>query len=156
MDNEKKLIGEYPNTYTYTKAMAERSMKKRLGKLKCAIVRPSIIISANHEPRPGWIDSLAAAGGMIFSVTSGLMHYVPCEGSSIIDIIPVDFTSNMILTAAVFTALSPEPILNVAHNASSHLNPISLRGLADNCLNYVDYHPYHRALFPAHVRACPS
>jgi len=80
MDNEKELIGTYPNTYTYTKSMAERSMKTRLGNLRCAIVRPSIIICANHEPVPGWIDTLAAAGGMVFSITSGLMHYVPCDG----------------------------------------------------------------------------
>jgi fatty acyl-CoA reductase len=80
MDHEKELIGTYPNTYTYTKSMAERSMKVRLGNLKCAIVRPSIIICANSEPVPGWIDSLAAAGGMVFSFTSGLMHYVPCNG----------------------------------------------------------------------------
>lgn len=104
--------------------MAERSMKVRLGNLKCAIVRPSIIICANSEPFPGWIDSLAAAGGMVFSITSGLMHYVPCNGQNIVDVVPVDFTSNSILAAGVFTARSPEPVLNIVHNASSHSNPL--------------------------------
>jgi hypothetical protein len=156
MDHEKELIGSYPNTYTYTKSMAERSMKVRLGNLKCAIVRPSIIICANSEPVPGWIDSLAAAGGMVFSFTSGLMHYVPCNGKNIVDCIPVDFTSNMCLAAAMFTAFSPVPVLNVAHNASSHSNPALLRTLADDCLAYTDYNPYHRSLFPAFVTDCPT
>ena len=153
-DHEKELIGSYPNTYTYTKSMAERSMKVRLGNLKCAIVRPSIVIGAYSEPLPGWVDSLTAAGGIVFSFTSGLMHYVPCDGSRICDCIPVDFTSNMILAAGVFTALSPGPVLNVSHNASSHSNPVSLRKLADDCMSYTDYHPYHRQLFPGHVRDC--
>jgi hypothetical protein len=136
--------------------MAERSMKVRLGNLKCAIVRPSIIICANAEPFPGWIDSLAAAGGMVFSITSGLMHYVPCNGDNIVDVIPVDFTSNSILAAGVFTARSPVPVLNIVHNASSHSNPTKLRKLADHALNYTDYQPYHRSLFPAFIRDCKS
>jgi len=45
----------------------------------------------------------------------------------------------MILTAAVFTALSPHPVLNVAHNASSHLHPATMRFLADETLAYTDY-----------------
>ena len=31
--NEKKLIGDYPNTYTYTKSMAEKSLMKKKGNL---------------------------------------------------------------------------------------------------------------------------
>ena len=44
-ENEQKLIGNYPNTYTYTKSMSERMLKKTHGDLKVTIVRPSIIIS---------------------------------------------------------------------------------------------------------------
>jgi hypothetical protein len=30
-ENEKTIIGHYPNTYTYTKSMAERTLKKNNG-----------------------------------------------------------------------------------------------------------------------------
>lgn len=49
-DNEAALIFKYPNTYTFTKSMAERVMKKNRGSLNLAIVRPSIVISAIEEP----------------------------------------------------------------------------------------------------------
>jgi hypothetical protein len=62
----------------------------------------------------------------------------------------------MCLAAGMFTALSPVPILNIAHNASSHSNPALLRTLADDALAYTDYHPYHRSLFPGYIRDCPT
>jgi len=31
IDKEKELIGLYPNTYTFTKSLAERTLKKRHG-----------------------------------------------------------------------------------------------------------------------------
>jgi alcohol-forming fatty acyl-CoA reductase len=42
---EQEIIGNYPNTYTFTKSMAERTLKKIHGDLPISIVRPSIIIS---------------------------------------------------------------------------------------------------------------
>jgi hypothetical protein len=33
MEKEKELLGKYPNTYTFTKALAERTLKKRIGKI---------------------------------------------------------------------------------------------------------------------------
>lgn len=37
-----KLIGDRPNTYTYTKALTEEMLVKEVGKLPLGIVRPSI------------------------------------------------------------------------------------------------------------------
>ena len=103
-DNEKTLIGNYPNTYTYTKSMAERVLKKNHGNLRVSIVRPSIIISSYEEPTPGWTDTLAAGGGVIFAITSGLMHVVFTDPKSTVDLIPVDYVTNTILCATAFVA----------------------------------------------------
>ena len=54
--NEAKLIGGWPNTYSFTKSMAERSLMKHKGNLRVAIVRPSIIISCYEDPIEGWVD----------------------------------------------------------------------------------------------------
>lgn len=45
-DQETQLLGGFPNTYTYTKNMAEKRLAKTLGKVKCVIWRPAIIASA--------------------------------------------------------------------------------------------------------------
>ena len=42
-EQEKNIVGGYPNTYTFTKSLAERALKKNRGSLPVVIVRPSII-----------------------------------------------------------------------------------------------------------------
>ena len=48
-EDEMTLIGDYPNTYTYTKSLAERALKKLHGNVPTSIIRPSIIIPHNHS-----------------------------------------------------------------------------------------------------------
>lgn len=46
------LIAPRPNTYTFTKALAEYVLVEERGSLPCAIVRPSIVGAAWQEPVP--------------------------------------------------------------------------------------------------------
>ena len=46
------IVKPRPNTYTYTKAMAEYILQKERGLLPCAIIRPSIVGAALLEPYP--------------------------------------------------------------------------------------------------------
>jgi fatty acyl-CoA reductase len=46
------LIHPRPNTYTYTKAMAEFLLVKEAGNIPCCIVRPSIVGPSWREPMP--------------------------------------------------------------------------------------------------------
>ena len=101
---ESKIIGKYPNTYTFTKSMAERSLKKHRGNLRIAIIRPSIIISCYDEPCQGWTDTVAASGGIAYTIHAGLLHYVFATGEGTVDLIPCDFVTNMIIALACYTA----------------------------------------------------
>lgn len=47
-----KLIGDRPNTYIYTKALAEYVVQQEGAKLNVAIVRPSIVGASWKEPFP--------------------------------------------------------------------------------------------------------
>lgn len=47
-----RLIGDRPNTYTYTKALAEYVVQQEQDKLNIAIVRPSIVGASWQEPFP--------------------------------------------------------------------------------------------------------
>ena len=59
-----RLVGEYPNTYTYTKALAERVLEMEHGSVPICFVRPTIVIAAEKEPYPGWIDNLNGPTGL--------------------------------------------------------------------------------------------
>ena len=47
-----KLLGKRPNTYTFTKALAEHLVQQEAGSLNVAIVRPSIVGASWKEPFP--------------------------------------------------------------------------------------------------------
>lgn len=128
-DNEKTLIGDYPNTYTWSKSMAERALLKRHGNLRLSIVRPAIVINAYEEPTPGWTDTLAAGGGIIFGVTVGLMHVVYAHPYKTIDMIPVDYVSNTIICTTVYTACLEKPQLIICNNGTSHHNPTNIKNI---------------------------
>ena len=58
-----RLVGNCPNTYTYTKALAEQVLEIERGKVPLTIVRPSIVAAAAKEPYPGWIDHINGPTG---------------------------------------------------------------------------------------------
>ena len=62
-DNTKEVIGIFPNTYTFTKAMAEKVIEEKASDLPVAIMRPSIIVASWREPIPGWVDNLNGPTG---------------------------------------------------------------------------------------------
>lgn len=48
----KPLIGKYPNTYTFTKALAESMLEEHAKDLPLLIVRPSIVCASIEDPMP--------------------------------------------------------------------------------------------------------
>ena len=87
-------MGTYPNTYTFSKSFAERVLEKKSQGLRVTIVRPSIIVSCHEQPFCGWIDSPAAAGGIILGVSMGILHFVYSDKNAVLDCIPCDYVCN--------------------------------------------------------------
>lgn len=61
-----KLVGTRPNTYTFTKALAEYWLKENKGNLPLVIVRPSIVLSSIYGPLKGWVDNWNGPTGNIY------------------------------------------------------------------------------------------
>lgn len=57
------LIDGRPNTYTYTKALAENLLREEASDLPVAIIRPSIIGSTVSEPMP--VSCLPISSGWV-------------------------------------------------------------------------------------------
>ncbi len=64
----KEVIGERPNTYTFTKAIAEQLVAQERGDLPISIVRPSIVVGSWKEPFPGWIDNMNGPTGKLIEM----------------------------------------------------------------------------------------
>lgn len=97
-------MGKDPNTYTFTKALAEQILEKECGNVPLVIVRPSVVTAAAKEPLPGWIDNIYGPTGVIAGGGKGFLRLFRCETEYVIDIIPVDYSINLMIAAAWHTA----------------------------------------------------
>ncbi|MEQ2165881.1 cyclin-dependent kinase inhibitor far1 [Goodea atripinnis] len=98
-----KLIGERPNTYTYTKALAEYLVLQEAGDLNIAIVRPSIVGASWKEPFPGWIDNFNGPSGIFIAAGKGILRTMRASNDAVADLVPVDVVINATLAAAWFS-----------------------------------------------------
>lgn len=73
-----------------TKSMAEDLLKKNRKGVPLVIFRPSIIGSSWEEPFPGWVDTLSAAGIVLFLMELALLHYLHGSIKNIGDVVAVD------------------------------------------------------------------
>ena len=72
---EKNILREmgFPNTYTYTKNLAEQALQaNRRPDLRIVISRPSIITGTYRFPFEGWTDTVSAAGSVTYPYGMGM------------------------------------------------------------------------------------
>ncbi len=79
----------WPNTYTYTKSMAESLLLRRGARLRLSILRPSIVESAFEFPFPGWNESFNGTAPLAY-VMGSWFRMIPARPDAPFDVIPVD------------------------------------------------------------------
>lgn len=142
------MLGTYPNTYTFTKALCERLLLKRKGDVPVTILRPSIIGAAAKQPVPGWIDTISAAGALYFMAGLGILHEVQGNLNNVGDQIPVDYVSDAIIVAAAAFAGSKN--INVIHSASSTKNPLKWSLAKKIVIPYFNENPSEKRVGKSH------
>lgn len=120
---EKDLIGRFPNTYTFTKNIGEKLLKKHRGTMPIVIVRPAIIGCSYEEPTPGWVDSISAATAIYVTTCMGIVKDLNGKPQNISDQIPVDYVSSLII-ASTADIMNKDKLI-VYHSASSSRNPVT-------------------------------
>ncbi|CAG9576886.1 unnamed protein product [Danaus chrysippus] len=134
-----EYIKPKPNTYTFTKAMAEEAVRCRTQKYPVAIFRPTIVISSLRHPFPGWIENLNGPSGVIAAAGKGLLHVFVRRPDARADLLPVDIAIDTLLAVAWETAVDRLPSVRV-YNCSTNSNPTTWRqfemALKKHLLNY--------------------
>ncbi|EEC13154.1 acyl-CoA reductase, putative, partial [Ixodes scapularis] len=95
-----ELLGAKPNTYTFTKHLAEWIVAEHGRGLPLVIVRPSIVSASWREPVPGWVDGQQGANLLVASGITGLLTTIVGDKTLFMDIIPVDVVVNALIVAA--------------------------------------------------------
>lgn len=100
-DESLLAITGHPNTYTFTKCLAEHLVAEQRGTLPVSIVRPSIISASRMAPFPGWIDSNAGFGAFVLLIGLGHLRAVVGDPDARLDLIPVDDVTDQVVHAAL-------------------------------------------------------
>ncbi|KAM7293388.1 fatty acyl-CoA reductase 1 [Ixodes scapularis] len=120
-----KLIKDRPNTYTYTKAVAEQLVQEASSTLPVTIIRPSIITGAWKEPLEGWVDNYNGPTGLLIALGKGVLKTVYTDLQMSADLIPVDMVSNNVLAAAWYRGSGRSQKLLVYNMTSGADNPLT-------------------------------
>lgn len=135
-----KLMGEKPNTYTYTKQLAEHLLTTEGADLPIAIIRPSIVGAAWKEPFPGWIDNYNGPSGIYIAAGRGLLRSMKGEYNAIADIVPVDIPVNIMIAVAWYTAIAKPSSILIYHSTTGGANPFTwgqMGGIVNKCFKQI-------------------
>ncbi|KAL7032636.1 hypothetical protein ACKWTF_007368 [Chironomus riparius] len=135
------LIQSRPNTYTFTKALAEAMLLKEAGNLPVAIVRPSIVLSSVNEPLSGWVDNWNGPTGIVSAVGKGIFHTIMCNEESIADFIPVDLVINLMVAAAWKTGTAENTTMTIYNCCTGMNKPITWGRLVSLAIEKMREHP---------------
>jgi alcohol-forming fatty acyl-CoA reductase len=137
----------FPNTYTFSKHMAEQVIGRKRGNLRIAIVRPSSIFATHQQPFPGWTDSIGTIGSVLMPMGLGLANtFVFRPKPNWQTFVPVDLCCNAMIVTAMVAAKSTEPKLSIYHCTTSARAKRDVYPYLEDCANYLKYHPYDSAI----------
>ncbi|XP_050663549.1 putative fatty acyl-CoA reductase CG5065 [Leptidea sinapis] len=136
------LVGDRPNTYTFTKALAEDMLIRECGNLPVAIVRPSIVLSSLKEPVKGWVDNFNGPNGIIAAVGKGVFRTMLGTGTKVADLVPVDTVINLMIVSAWRTHLRRGDGVVVYNCCTGQQNPITWSYFVKTSFKYMRRHPF--------------
>ena len=117
----------WPNTYTFTKSLAESLIRDFLDenpKAAIAVVRPSIVESSIEKPFCGWNEGVNTSASLSYLLGT-FFRQLPTNASKCLDLIPVDVAcQGMTLIAAALVERRHE---RMYHLATSVANPCDMR-----------------------------
>ncbi|XP_044260169.1 fatty acyl-CoA reductase 1-like [Tribolium madens] len=116
------LLGDVPNTYTFSKALAEALVVEKMDEIPAIIVRPSVVCPTMVEPIPGWVNNLQGPMGLFVGAGKGIIRSMYMKGDSYADFVPADLAINGMLVASWYY-LSQDKTTRFYHlTASSEYN----------------------------------
>ncbi len=114
----------WPNTYTFTKSMAESLLARHAAGYPVAIVRPAIVESSIERPFRGWNEGINTSASLSYLLGTYFRQF-PSNERKRLDLIPVDLVARgMTLIGAALLQRCHEPVYQLATSVS---NPCDMR-----------------------------
>lgn len=131
----------WPNTYTFTKSLAESLLWMHGSGLPIAVVRPAIVESSVHQPFRGWNEGINTSAALSYLLGT-FFRQLPSNERKRLDVIPVDSVCRgMTLIAAAIIERRHDPVYQLA---TSVTNPCDMRRSIE--LTSLAHRKHYRAL----------
>ncbi|XP_019868915.2 fatty acyl-CoA reductase wat [Aethina tumida] len=117
------LLGDWPNSYSFTKAVAEEIIKTNSDGIPTCIYRPAIVTATFKEPYKSWMDNYFGPTFIVAGVMSGQIRVSYGNMYKIADVVPADYVINALIASAHQTALSNSDNIQIYNYVSSPENP---------------------------------
>jgi 1-acyl-sn-glycerol-3-phosphate acyltransferase len=142
--DEKALMARtgHPNTYTFTKCLAETLLAQRRGNVPLTLLRPSVVSACRRRPFPGWIDSHAAYAAFISLLGAGHLKVARISPTAVLDVVPCDDVADRIISCA-FDPAQQKPFV-IRHADAGLENSGALPRLALTHEKHFKAHPHER------------
>ncbi|KAL6266507.1 hypothetical protein P5V15_003356 [Pogonomyrmex californicus] len=127
-----KYLGTMPNTYTFSKRLAEQVISDYSDTLPCVIIRPSIVIATIDEPVKGWVDNFNGPVGLFIGGGKGILRVVLSDPCASCDFMPVDVAIKATLVAAWkrgIKTIAEDKTIDVYNCASNDIKKVDLRNI---------------------------
>ena len=109
----------WPNTYTYTKSLAESLIAKYSNGLPIAIVRPAIVETSVAKPFRGWNEGINTSAALSYLLGTAFRQ-LPSNERKRLDLIPVDAVcSGMTLIAAALVERRHDPLYQLSTSVTN-------------------------------------
>ncbi|XP_054280766.1 putative fatty acyl-CoA reductase CG8306 isoform X2 [Macrosteles quadrilineatus] len=153
-----KVLKKHPNTYTFTKALAEHEVAKEFSNFPSCIVRPSMIVGTWKDPVPGWTNSKNGPTGFFQGAATGVVRRLPVAKHLVYDYIPVDIVINAMISGAVYTASQWESLdkTPIFHVTSSTYKPFRWAMVEDKMSVLLQKYPLKQAVWYPYLKLVPS
>ncbi len=140
-EDERRLLAEtrHPNTYTFTKCLAEHLTVRRASDLPMTIVRPSIVSASRTHPRPGWIDSPAAFAAFVAMIGAGKLRVLAGDPSTRLDVVPCDVVAERIVASAF--APPPRGAPRIQHAVAGLASALPISMCRERIVDWFRSHP---------------
>ncbi len=109
----------WPNTYTFTKSLAESLIAKHGAGLPIAIVRPAIVETSVTKPFRGWNEGINTSASLSYLLGTAFRQ-LPSNERKRLDIIPVDAVcAGMTLIGAALVERRHDPLYQLATSVTN-------------------------------------
>lgn len=136
-----KVIKLRPNTYTYTKAIAESLIIQECKDIPTTIVRPSIVGASWREPFPGWIDNFNGPTALFAAIGKGILRTMLGRFNCTADIIPVDVPVNLMIASGWYTGSKRTKDIVVYNSTTGQINKYTWGRLERDCHDSLTKNP---------------